>query len=990
MNTPTTTNDQLLQGYLTTWDEVHHSRTYGSPGPLGVYYLVTHGPRAGVYTSFKSALSAQPAGARMAHSADREAAVSGVARALFTERHPGPVPAALREIMEGNVRPPATYPHRSPVVAGTSTPPPSPRSRADGQLPLPVATPLHPACLWVVAGNYEARFLNDQDLAEHAAYELQLAGQLKGFFEANSYEDAFTCLEKQAERLRDEKGARANSGWAFMPATNSSGYTGGTEHYTDEVPIKVRRRGGQGAGRGVGPRKFSAYQVGAKSEASARSRAAREADREERARQEIQRMQASGGHEDPWIDADVDMEHVMQELAAEENNRAQDQEEERRAFLEKMMANLPKDTRDRSDRVQKIINGFRRVREPLTTAFLDWRADPNTCGTPWAQPWTLQDGNQQIKVHVVDIFGTNEMVLPVQRGSSHAVCLVRMGLIPCTVQFIKTAITVRTLELYRNLFLRCPKVGIQAFCSALFDLHLIPRNHNTDALFRTALDAYLDILTNADRRAAAALGRDTPNWRIQNTCPPCQYPLKDETPLDPEMQATLDGNNSAKRLDVGSRQVRADDRKAPGDFYLTREAVDKWAKENLELLKSEYAAELQEANFAPGVEPPHCPDERWKNMQENLTAMAMQAYDETGIMPCLCRHNFVLILVDMVHSGEMFKYGFAIVNHLARTLRKSVLFGYDIGCTFGRAVRRHPVLGPLTQKQRMSFLVGSFHGAGHSRICQCINLPRYRRGSGMEPYEGCEGWFSKSNALASITRTATRFHRQQAIVQYVQHANAKDAYGGLSKLLVSKYKNALSIKAQERLLDENLTILGVERSELANWVKAEYDFLAGLLVEPPVETTQMEYYHALCTLSSTKATWDKIKAETPDDTIMEQGDDEYREVVAATQRLETRRRHAKEKYDIALDDVQRLEQVLNILDRWTSDGQEYQEAAELVKHRNWHKALDELEMAAVSQAFERERLYVPGTGAFFSLDSVLHHAYTRGRRVARRSCVDDM
>ncbi|KAF7320496.1 hypothetical protein HMN09_00133100 [Mycena chlorophos] len=686
-----------------------------------------------------------------------------------------------------------------------------------------------------------------------------------------------------------------------MPATNSSGYTGGTEHYTDEVPIKLRRRGGVGAGRGVGPRKLSAHQVGAKSQASARSRAAREAEREERARQEIQRMQASGGHEEPWIDADVDMEHVMQELAAEENNRAQDQEEERRAFLETMMANLPKDTRDRSDRVQKIINGFRRVREPLTTAFLDWRADPNTCGTPWAQPWTLQDGNQQIKVHVVDIFGTNEMVLPVQRGSSPAVCLVRMGLIPCTVQFIKHAITVRTLELYRNLFLRCPKVGIQAFCSALSDLHLIPRNHNMDALFRTALDAYLDILANADRRAAAALGRDTPNWRIQNTCPPCQYPLKDETPLDPEMQATLDGNNSAKRLDVGSRQVRADDRKAPGDFYLTREAVDKWAKENIELLKQEYAAELQEANLAPGVEPPHCPDERWKNMQENLTATAMQAYDETGIMPCLCRHNFVLILVDMVHSGEMFKYGFAIVNHLARTLRKSVLFGYDIGCTFGRAVRRHPVLGPLTRKQRISFLVGAFHGAGHSRICQCLNLPRYRDGSG-----------------------------------------------------------------------------------------TEYDFLAGLQVEPPVETTQMEYYHALCTLSSTKMTWDKIKAETPDDTIMEQGDDEYRESVAATQRLETRRRHAKEKYDIALDDVQRLEQVLNILDRWTSDSQEYQEAAELVKHRNFHRALDELEMAVVSQAFESERLYVPGTG--FNLRGQIQNAIRRRtktidtRRVTLNKC----
>jgi hypothetical protein len=140
----------------------------------------------------------------------------------------------------------------------------------------------------------------------------------------------------------------------------------------------------------------------------------------------------------------------------------------------------------------------------------------------------------------------------------------------------------------------------------------------------------------------------------------------------------------------------------------------------------------------------------------------------------LTRHEYRRLLTSL-----RFKYGFAIVNHLARTLRRSIAFGYDIGCTFGRAVRKHPILGPLLVELRLQFLVGSFHGAGHSRICQCCNLPLYRDGAGCEGFEECESWFSKSNNLASTTRTATTFRRKQAIENYVEHANRTDAYSGL-------------------------------------------------------------------------------------------------------------------------------------------------------------------------------------------------------------------
>jgi hypothetical protein len=119
------------------------------------------------------------------------------------------------------------------------------------------------------------------------------------------------------------------------------------------------------------------------------------------------------------------------------------------------------------------------------------------------------------------------------------------------------------------------------------------------------------------------------------------------------MLCTLDGNNSLKRLNPGTRQQRTDDRKISGGYYLPQEEVQKWAKENIALLRQEYEADLHRAGPYEAPDEPHCPDERWKNMQEALTALAQQAYDETGVMPCLCRHNFVLVLVDMVRSGEM-------------------------------------------------------------------------------------------------------------------------------------------------------------------------------------------------------------------------------------------------------------------------------------------------------------------------------------------------
>jgi hypothetical protein len=62
-------------------------------------------------------------------------------------------------------------------------------------------------------------------------------------------------------------------------------------------------------------------------------------------------------------------------------------------------------------------------------------------------------------------------------------------------------------------------------------------------------------------------------------------------------------------------------------------------------------------NFAPeagegGDKGAGC-EGRWENIKEDVTARAWGLYDKTGIFPALCRHGFMLVVVDMVKSGEL-------------------------------------------------------------------------------------------------------------------------------------------------------------------------------------------------------------------------------------------------------------------------------------------------------------------------------------------------
>jgi hypothetical protein len=202
-------------------------------------------------------------------------------------------------------------------------------------------------------------------------------------------------------------------------------------------------------------------------------------------------------------------------------------------------------------------------------------------------------------------------------------------------------------------------------------MHFVPFKPYLLRQFTIAFDLYLTIRTAVDRLVQISLGRDDASYRIKNLCPCCTYTLEDEAKLKFSMLYTIDGNDSLKRIIrretlpeapeptaqvptttdempaspqpvLGASSEVKDSRTVGRGIYLTREQVDKWSKEVLMELVPGF--DLDDNN--------PCAD-RWRNMKSELTAKMWGIFEETGLFLALCRHGFVLLLVDMVRSGEL-------------------------------------------------------------------------------------------------------------------------------------------------------------------------------------------------------------------------------------------------------------------------------------------------------------------------------------------------
>lgn len=359
---------------------------------------------------------------------------------------------------------------------------------------------------------------------------------------------------------------------------------------------------------------------------------------------------------------------------------------------------------------------------------------------------------------------------------------------PCAPFSPTAAFTFRVLEFYRASHNRSPSLSIHVFIKTLCDLHSAPFKPYISRQFSICYDLYLEMRSIADEQLRVALDRNSEDYRLRNNCPACTYKLKNEPKLEFSMLYTVDGNDSLKRIirrdpvpptvasDMGSTPVlgacseSTDTRVAGQGIYLTNAFVDMWSKPNIIANNPTYNEDEDDGNPCA---------ERWRNMKSVLTSKMWGVFEETGLFLALCRHGFVLMMVDMIRSGELSKYPLAIVQKMIESFGPDLGLGYDIGCRF-RTILDNSPLGPTARENNHRCLVGAFHGHAHNRLCQSQNLATYVNGLGLEDLEGNERFFSKSNSLAPSTRHASTFHRRQAIANYAAYTDTFETYHNLS------------------------------------------------------------------------------------------------------------------------------------------------------------------------------------------------------------------
>ncbi|TFK79198.1 hypothetical protein K466DRAFT_505958 [Polyporus arcularius HHB13444] len=554
------------------------------------------------------------------------------------------------------------------------------------------------------------------------------------------------------------------------------------------------------------------------------------------------------------------------------------------------------------------------------------------------------------------------------------VTIAKYGYLATAPLFPSQAISFRALEAYRVLHGACPRLSIQAFCQGLSGLRLEPYRHVLAEQFSSAFDVYNDILHYVDQLVAAALRRNTPNWRMLNACAACLYRLEGEKPLKPGLLASMDGNSSLKLVDDAFRsgQTRPDERTWRTDLFITAEEVDQF-KDEVHNAQKEVDGEDEEREVIsedtlPIEEPAESKSvcaERWRNAGPEARKKMFALFATTGIFACLCRHGQVLVLCDMICSGELMKYPLAIVNRVIDVYgpELSVALGYDIACEFSKTLG-HSSLGPRAEGV-VSGVVPAFHGHSHNRRCQLDWHPMYLEGVGKEDFEGCERFFSHSNGLASATRLSTAFHRHQAIEGLVARwALLKHAESG--RFIFNNYRQALTIINEgTRALDIYARELKTTPEDYKRYLVEEREYLRGLMAEPAdiKDRAAVEDYKTL----DYQIVHDGITGREISRI--------QREYLAAQTRLES-----------AEEVVRRLEDMLDIDSRWMPGTPEYIKMMVALGQRRYRRALDNLERLVVQRLFELSKLGMNGLG--YKLREKIGHALKARAEAIRKALAE--
>ncbi|KII84489.1 hypothetical protein PLICRDRAFT_117716 [Plicaturopsis crispa FD-325 SS-3] len=366
--------------------------------------------------------------------------------------------------------------------------------------------------------------------------------------------------------------------------------------------------------------------------------------------------------------------------------------------------------------------------------------------------------------------------------------LVRHGLFPTSPSQPRMAVSIELLDFYHALFERsCDAVN--AMASALHSFYtrrgfhaINKKGERISDPFRRSLGSaiqwhdilHLRVQERLDaviRDCDAEISRDPESSPIsQSRTAPSSAPASARI-LQQRCPACFGGVSFGRSFDDGGDIHVATDgnfhhrhRRAAGDsrhFYDPQYVLP---KEQVDLVGQRIDNARKKAPKAYSRE---VPDEAVDDCQESHDAANgskqkanMDAFDDSGWMALVCRHNIPLFFANIDTPGEQQKYAVALLEHLYSLLppEATVVCLYDVGCVLDRSLSLYDIL-PDSITSRLVFVTSAMHAYGHQWSCQLIYNPRLRKGLGLTDGEGVERLWSRLRKLIGITRSSGRSRR---------------------------------------------------------------------------------------------------------------------------------------------------------------------------------------------------------------------------------------
>ncbi|KAF8166470.1 hypothetical protein K438DRAFT_2025151 [Mycena galopus ATCC 62051] len=533
------------------------------------------------------------------------------------------------------------------------------------------------------------------------------------------------------------------------------------------------------------------------------------------------------------------------------------------------------------------------------------------------------------EIQVVDMFETSTVEVKLNSHVNGVIpALILAQMVPCAPWRPTVAIKIRILKAYRVTHVHCPQLAIQSFVKSLCDLHGVPYQLYLCQQFSISYDLYLDLRHQTDERVMRALGRNS-SWCLKHACPACNYKLEGEDVLVFDTLMTMDSNDSLKRVlqrekvgmadavdemgepALGKSREHVDNRDAGDGYYISWERVDRWARDRVADRLPMQTASTEENN--------PCAD-HWKNMINDMMSKMWGIFDKTGIFLVLCRHGFVLVIADMIKSGELAKYPLAVVKELLDAFGMKLGAEYNLGCHF-KATVANSELSEEMCKKKLRCLVGSFHSHVHNHLCQLRFLETYVEGMGLKDLEG-----------------------------FMLNFDSFETYANLSKFLCNNYRQALGILKMEGALQtwmQQEKVDGVD--QFHEWLEEEKTYLEGLksAAKTNEETLEMEYMQKLVNSSASQAKYRVAAAEAR---RTRGGDGTNTLGVSKENRAQ---RQAQEKVEKDSERVEELEEILGVVERWTTEPPKWTATVEAIKKCKDTLALDMLKLLIVERIFEQ-------------------------------------